>query len=192
MKIIFLDFDGVITTLKSNWKLDNEKMTMIKEICDETGAKIVISSSWRRYNLEQTLISLEKEVPKFILSEYVIGVTGRCYGFKYGNAEKHISIERGNEIKIWIDECKEEPRYYEPCILKPENMGCGVNGYFYCSVLSPKYFSWEHMGTHAVICDKNFNIVHDPNPEYKGIKSYPLASIIGFNGIIGVYNIRKK
>lgn len=90
------------------------------------------------------------------------------------------------------DECKEESKYYEPCILKPENMGCGVNGYFYCSVLSPKYFSWEHMGTHAVICDKDFNIVNDPNPEYKGIKSYPLASIIGFNGIIGVYNIRKK
>ena len=46
-KIIFLDFDGVITTLKSKWTIDNEKVELVKQICDATGAKIVISSSWR-------------------------------------------------------------------------------------------------------------------------------------------------
>lgn len=39
---------------------------------------------------------------------------------------------------------------------------------------------------HAVICDKNFNIVHDPNPNNSHIKEYPEASKIGYNGIIGV------
>ena len=90
------------------------------------------------------------------------------------------------------DECERKPRYYEKQVLKPENMGEGVNGLFYCAVLSPKYFSWNEMVTHAVICDKDFNIVHDPNQLNKGIRSYPLASVIGFNGIIEVYNIVKR
>ena len=33
-KIIFLDFDGVITTLKSNWTIDDKKVELVKEICD--------------------------------------------------------------------------------------------------------------------------------------------------------------
>lgn len=31
-KIIFLDFDGVITTLKSGWKLDPEKLELLGRI----------------------------------------------------------------------------------------------------------------------------------------------------------------
>lgn len=89
-------------------------------------------------------------------------------------------------------DCFSEKNYYEPHILKPENLTDGVNGYFYCSVLSPKYFSWQHMGTHAVICDSKLNIVHDPNKDYGSIKSYPLDSVIGCRGIIGLYNIVKK
>ena len=53
-KIIFLDFDGVITTLKSRWKLDKEKLELLKRIVDETDCLFVISSAWRRGNLEQT------------------------------------------------------------------------------------------------------------------------------------------
>ena len=52
-KIIFLDFDGVITTLKSRWKLDKEKLELLKRIVDETDCLFVISSAWRRGNLEQ-------------------------------------------------------------------------------------------------------------------------------------------
>lgn len=38
MKVIFLDFDGVITTLESRWNIDLEKCKLVKRICDETGA----------------------------------------------------------------------------------------------------------------------------------------------------------
>ena len=55
MKVIFLDFDGVITTLKSKYKLDPDKMALIGRIMDATDAKIVISSSWRRFSLEETI-----------------------------------------------------------------------------------------------------------------------------------------
>lgn len=58
-KIVFLDFDGVITTLKSNWTIDNEKVELVKQICDATGAKIVISSSWRRYTVDRQLKILQ-------------------------------------------------------------------------------------------------------------------------------------
>ena len=47
-KIIFLDFDGVITHPKSNWRIDPKKLNLIIKIIQETSAKIVITSSWKR------------------------------------------------------------------------------------------------------------------------------------------------
>ncbi len=133
-----------------------------------------------------------ENVPAFIENDNM----GELFD-KYLESKGYV-CENGLYNKTWsillhpTEECKQKPRFYEPQVLKPENMGEGVNGLFYCSVLSPKYFSWNDMNMHAVICDKNFNIVHDPNLEYRGIRSYPLASVIGFNGITGVYNIVKK
>lgn len=51
MKIIFLDVDGELTY--SNYdnpeteSIDIEKVKLLKQICDKTNAKVVISSSWR-------------------------------------------------------------------------------------------------------------------------------------------------
>lgn len=51
MKVIFLDVDGELTY--SNYRndktadIDIEKVKLLKEICDKTNAKVVISSSWR-------------------------------------------------------------------------------------------------------------------------------------------------
>ncbi|WP_285945778.1 HAD domain-containing protein [Thomasclavelia cocleata] len=51
MKIIFLDVDGELTY--SNYRneetanIDIEKVKLLKEICDKTNAKVVISSSWK-------------------------------------------------------------------------------------------------------------------------------------------------
>ena len=64
-KIIFLDFDGVITTYASKWEIDNEKCLLVKKICDETGAKIVISSSWRYSTVEKTI----DQYPGLVLDE---------------------------------------------------------------------------------------------------------------------------
>ena len=62
------------------------------------------------------------------------------------------------------------------------------------TVFSPAYFDDERFKSdsnyipvcHAVIVNKDFKIVHDPNPNYRGIKKYPLADVIGHNGVIGV------
>ena len=77
MKIIFLDIDGVVSTHRCQWQLDPEKMELIKRICDATDAKIVITSSWRGYNLKQTienLVDLEREAGNqpFLYPELVV------------------------------------------------------------------------------------------------------------------------
>lgn len=115
-KIIFLDFDGVITTLKSNWHLDKGKMEQVKQICDATGAKIVISSSWRRYTLEQTIEAITKKEwayghNPFPYPEYVVDITPRMYAFKHGNRETHYCICRGIEIEQWLSEHQDVTDY---------------------------------------------------------------------------------
>ena len=58
-KIIFLDFDGVITTMASRYKLDQYKCDLLQQIIDRTGAKIVVSSSWRSGSAEETIAALK-------------------------------------------------------------------------------------------------------------------------------------
>lgn len=67
----------------------------------------------------------------------------------------------------------------------------GVDGLFYAGVCSPKNFTWDDPSFHAVIIDKNCNIVHDPNPNYNNILSYPFSKLIDFNGIIDAYLFNK-
>ncbi|MBR4864842.1 MAG: hypothetical protein IKU07_09720 [Oscillospiraceae bacterium] len=54
MKVIFLDFDGVLNSnaylMRSGGQgvtIDPARMVLLKQIVDATGAKIVLSSSWR-------------------------------------------------------------------------------------------------------------------------------------------------
>lgn len=117
MKVIFLDFDGVITTAKSRYALDPEKMVLVKRIVDATDAKIVITSSWRRFTLEDTIKSITDSTNPHVGQhpfepiEAVIGVTSRMYGFKYSDPKKHYSIPRGVEIEQWMNEHSEVEQY---------------------------------------------------------------------------------
>ncbi len=57
MKVIFLDIDGVLNSPVYNAKrnsnalsfIDETRLPLIKEIVDETAAKIVLSSTWRQH-----------------------------------------------------------------------------------------------------------------------------------------------
>ena len=110
MKVIFLDFDGVITTPESKYTLCPKKMALLKEIVDATDARIVISSSWRRTNLQETISHITdknnpfvKENP-FILAGKVVGITHRMFGFIHPNKDRHCKIPRGVEINAWVFE----------------------------------------------------------------------------------------
>lgn len=110
MKVIFLDFDGVITTMKSKWKLDNDKMLLLKKIVDSTGAKIVISSSWRRSTLEDTVKHITDKSDyfvgdnPFICPEAVVGVTDRMYYVCPRNNTRHFCLPRGCDIQHYLNE----------------------------------------------------------------------------------------
>lgn len=105
-KIIFLDFDGVITTMASRYSLDRYKCDLLQQVIDRTGAKIVVSSSWREGSAEETIAEL-KNIPthfkKFVPSwvDEIVGVTIRAYN--YIRKGVHLGIPRGVEIKQWID-----------------------------------------------------------------------------------------
>lgn len=56
MKVVFLDFDGVLNSEKfvcscehSGVILDPTRMALLKRIIDATGANIVLSTSWREH-----------------------------------------------------------------------------------------------------------------------------------------------
>ena len=85
-------------------------------------------------------------------------------------------------------DCFKKPKFHSSTIISKKKLykENGINGFFFASVLSPKYADLKNMETHAVICDKDYNIIHDPNPNYKNLIQYPLANIIGYNGIVGV------
>lgn len=90
--------------------------------------------------------------------------------------------------------CFEENRYIKEYSLEALGSYQGVDGYFIGAVISPNNFSWglgplDH--THAVIIDKDFDIVHDPNPNYKDIIRYPFSRELGYNGVYVVYVIEK-
>lgn len=73
----------------------------------------------------------------------------------------------------------------------------GINGLFYASVFSPKYYDEKvgpagHQITHAVLINKEYEIVFDPNKEYEYLDNYPAADYLGFNGIKNVYIFTQK
>lgn len=54
MKVIFLDIDGVLNndrtpaTIERYTFVDDEKVALLKQLVEETGAQLVLSSTWRR------------------------------------------------------------------------------------------------------------------------------------------------
>lgn len=113
MKVIFLDFDGVITTAKSRWCLDNDKMLLLKRIVDATGAKIVISSSWRSLSLKDTISRITDTNDyfvggnPFICPKSVVGITPVMRAFRDSDENVTFSLPRGCEIKRYLDEHRE-------------------------------------------------------------------------------------
>lgn len=97
MKIIFLDIDGVLNVNRPERDdygslFHDEFVENLRKIIDATGAKIVISSTWRMsgYKIMKEMWASRKLPGKiFDITPY------------------HISRHRGQEIQDWID-CSDE------------------------------------------------------------------------------------
>lgn len=107
------------------------------------------------------------------------------HGYKY---DTMLHNKQYQELMRPILDCFKPVKWHRPSMITPKCLYKeeGIKGYFYAGVLSPKFFSWKDQNTHAVIIDRDFNIVHDPNPEYGSLIGYPLKNILKYNGVIDV------
>ena len=113
MKIIFLDFDGVIDTsyydhvLSKEGKPGNDQdgtvfdpncVRNLKHIVEQTGADIVVSSSWKYLMSYQDFLNMwkDRDLPGFVTDVTPEPMTRR---------------NRGDEIDAWIEECHTECQY---------------------------------------------------------------------------------
>ena len=105
MKIIFLDFDGVLNNLTTRGphpgtdpRFDPFNISILNQIINESSAKIVITSSWR---IDHTLEEL-----RHLLGQ--VGVMGDIIDVTPNGAPDPIrgisnSSVRGHEIQAWLN-----------------------------------------------------------------------------------------
>lgn len=97
ISVIFLDFDGVLNSLRSAiafetyQRFDPVAVKIVRRLCDETDSKIVVSSTWRIGHTVDTLQLRMRECGAGALSPLVIGMTGRDGKI------------RGDEIRAWLN-----------------------------------------------------------------------------------------
>jgi hypothetical protein len=96
VKVLFLDFDGVLNSRDTvpEFSLDDVLVARVNRILSVTGAKVVISSSWRAHGLPYCIAFLENAGFK----GEVIGATP----FREREWGKR-SPPRGLEIQDWMD-----------------------------------------------------------------------------------------
>ena len=130
------------------------------------------------------------EVPNFISLENWFAA---IWDFAIGNGYKYNGMLYNRKMGILttpVSNCFKDDVWAKETMLTIENLKKyeNVNGYFYATVLSPKYFNWGEGFTkrHAVIIDLEMNVVHDPNKAYQSILRYPLSDVIECNGIVDV------
>lgn len=139
MKVIFLDIDGVLNhyywyrerRYKSNIPhplddFDPKSVSYLNNITDQTGAKIIISSSWR---FDPDIVNILRKV----------GVTGEIIGYTPDLYDTYGSLRRGKEIDavlnkrtdikryIILDDDIDMEEYQLPYFIKTNANGSGLN-----------------------------------------------------------------
>lgn len=103
-KIIFLDIDGVLNSMdyfeqtkecKGYTEINPDKVKLLKEIVDRTGAEIVLSSTWRN-------LGKRKNEPEHPMYTYLTD-TLKEYGMEIVDHTPYIGQDRPKEIKAWLD-----------------------------------------------------------------------------------------
>ena len=119
--VIFLDFDGVLNYrgfLRAGQRIGTadqlcpERVARLRDICDQTGAVIVVSSTWR---LHRTPRSLQASLKRRGLTCRIVGATPRL-----------ATHNRGDEIVTWLDVNRERVDRF--CIVDDDETAAIVTG----------------------------------------------------------------
>ena len=110
MKIIFLDIDGVVNCISTKERfngligVEQEKITLVKQIVEATDAKIVLSSTWR---LDWLWFNEGKSVnlDSFNYLKKEFAKQGLEF---FGATPSHKDSWRGREIQEWLDTTTEK------------------------------------------------------------------------------------
>ncbi len=109
MKVIFLDFDGVLNTdsyIRScgydGLILDPSKMRLLKKIVELTGAKIVLTTSWKEH--------WEKDDKKCDGSGKLMNTVFARYGLEIYDKVPH-KREREDSIVKWLEDNPQAEKY---------------------------------------------------------------------------------
>ena len=107
MKVIFLDFDGVINNWETFEGVNLENLLNLKKIVDKTNAKIVVTSS-KKYDFQRNvnLISYEKSV---CYNVYVKAIM--CVGLDVYDYTEYINGDREQEILQYLQNHKDITEY---------------------------------------------------------------------------------
>lgn len=100
MKVIFLDIDGVLNYNGSSF-LSEDKIVLLRDILRRTGAKLVLSSSWRIIFYKPEIVCKEVELIKSLF----IGDL-ELYGYL-----PFEDIDRSKSIEIWLKEHSEIEKF---------------------------------------------------------------------------------
>ena len=102
MKIVFLDIDGVLNSRQydahrgiNDGNVDVSRLELLKQLVERTGAKIVLTSSWRRH-------WNSCGEPNDKTGEELQAVFER-YGIQLYDKTPEINGDRVKEIKAWLD-----------------------------------------------------------------------------------------
>ena len=105
MKVIFLDVDGVLncrewfertTGLSGHWDIDYTKVQRLKQIVDATGAKIVLTSTWRGFEYRR-----ENDKPMHPKYKYLVDSLA-IYGMEIMDFVPYHDYVRPLEISEWL------------------------------------------------------------------------------------------
>ena len=103
MKVIFLDIDGVLNSAayQAEWggdppsNVDETRLPLLRRILEETGAVIVLSTSWRLYwSPDPALCAPEWRETGEVLTRYGIPILDRTPAYNGNN--------RDREIRDWL------------------------------------------------------------------------------------------
>lgn len=103
MRVIFLDIDGVLNSRQydrcrkfEEGNIDESRLVLLKQLVDQTGAMIVLSSSWRRHwdprgiSTDDTGLQLDSLFKR--------------YGMILYDRTPEIDNDRAREIAAWLSD----------------------------------------------------------------------------------------